>query len=469
MSCILDIKVLSGTSAGDVFHYTLELNEQLLIGRSIECNLVLQDTHISRKHLSILYKNGSLYLIDLGSTHGTVHMGFKVKPGEENARQINNGDEFKLGDLLFQVNCELPSSLPERQSEQIKIEKKDLKTAIPERWKNFIKKNKILIIIALVGLFLLLFIPDKRQALPPQRSNQVLLLPNYGAVGYFRSDLKDENDQTHLDRAQFELPASDALIEYSYTSKMDVSLKIDDIEIEKLPPSSSWKRRQLIVRGLGLGTKRKLVFDNLNYPVSEQSLNLEQQLWAVKDVRALPLSRSGIDAANFLKEMDTVLALVEGVDKTPDGLFLLLRSTQIALVTLLEELKIDAIGIEINLETQALINFSDISSLRQRLEQIKTTYQSSTVNNGLLLTNLNKIISEIDGELWRRLNSRLTQAKLAAKVKNYIEAHDNLLSALKMFPEEADYRWSLANKLFQNNNIVPRKFRDKPEKFRKNG
>lgn len=472
MTCKLNIKVLAGPSAGDVFHYTLEEGEQLLIGRSIDCNLVLQDTHISRKHVSILYKVEDLYLADLGSTLGTIHMGFELQAGEENARILRNGDEFKLGEMLFQVDHNLSSAEQKKEDRgNNKREKSNSASSINhERWKKFFQKNKILIIIALVGLLALLLIPgEEHSGLPAQKSAQVLLLPNYGAAGYYRSARRDEDDQTHLDKAQFELPASDALIEYSYISKVPISLKIDEVEVEKLLPSISWKKRQLIIRGLDLGMKRKLIFDNLSYPNLKELVDLEQLSWAVKDVRALPLSSKTVDGAGFAKEIEAVLAIVEGVDKTPDGLFSLLRALQTSIVILLEEMKIDSISIEVDTEAEPVINFSDIASLRQRLELLKTSYQAASGGDNNLLTDLSKIVAEIDAELWRRLNSRLTQAKLAAKVKNYIEAHDNLFSALKMFPEEADYRWSLANKLFQNPEIVPKKFKDKPERYRKNG
>lgn len=467
MSYKLDIKVVSGVSAGDVFHFNLEDGQEIIIGRAIDCNLVLQDATISRKHISIFSKNNSLRIMDLGSTHGTLHMGFNLEAGEEKSRQLNNGDEFKIGELLFAVNFSSPDSEGEKVQGRKEVSSKNT-NANNEKLLKIFKKNKLLIGIGLFGVLVLLLLPgEDKPAIPAQKSNEIILLPNYGAVGYYTSPYQQENDLTHLDKAQFELPASNSLIEFSYTSETNISVKIDEVEAEKFPPTTSWKKREILVRGIGSGEKRKLIFDNLEYPNANPN-SAEQKKWAVKDVRALPLGSKNAEEGGFAKEIDIVIANVDGVDKNPEGLFNLLRSLQIALMSLLDEVKLDSVGIEVNTDiSPVLIDFTNISSLRQRLELLKSNYQSASVSYDNLLTDLSKIVSETDAELWRRLNSRVTQAKLSAKVKNYIEAHDNLLSALKMFPEEADYRWTIANKLFQNNDVVPKKCRDNPERYRK--
>lgn len=41
------------------------------IGRSLECEIVVQDEHVSRKHAQIRYEDGDYILYDLGSTGGT--------------------------------------------------------------------------------------------------------------------------------------------------------------------------------------------------------------------------------------------------------------------------------------------------------------------------------------------------------------------------------------------------------------
>ncbi len=41
------------------------------VGRSLECEIVVQDEHISRKHAQIRFENDSYVLYDLDSTGGT--------------------------------------------------------------------------------------------------------------------------------------------------------------------------------------------------------------------------------------------------------------------------------------------------------------------------------------------------------------------------------------------------------------
>lgn len=79
------------------------------------------------------------------------------------------------------------------------------------------------------------------------------------------------------DKAQFELPATSVVIDYYYTGRGPLDLKIDEALIEQLPAApESWAIKQLIVRGLALGVQRRLIFDNPDYPRSgatESSLN----------------------------------------------------------------------------------------------------------------------------------------------------------------------------------------------------
>lgn len=69
------------------------------IGRDQFCDVFVPDPHISRKHASIdLVSDGSMTLIDLGSTNG-------ILLGEERVPSaiLKPGDSFIIGQTHFQV------------------------------------------------------------------------------------------------------------------------------------------------------------------------------------------------------------------------------------------------------------------------------------------------------------------------------------------------------------------------------
>lgn len=109
MAIDIHITVLTGVSAGDVFHFPLEVGSSVIIGRATECDLVLQDPLVSRRHIEIQYLEEGFFISDLGSTHGTFHMGFHVQPGSEGKRLLAKDDEFKIGELLFRVSLDRKS------------------------------------------------------------------------------------------------------------------------------------------------------------------------------------------------------------------------------------------------------------------------------------------------------------------------------------------------------------------------
>lgn len=70
------------------------MKSSLLVGRSKECNLAIDDEELSRQHFSIYFKNGVIYLEDLNSSNGTFMNGQrlnqKVELLEENILNAGN-------------------------------------------------------------------------------------------------------------------------------------------------------------------------------------------------------------------------------------------------------------------------------------------------------------------------------------------------------------------------------------------
>ncbi|MFN8390289.1 MAG: FHA domain-containing protein [Bdellovibrionota bacterium] len=470
MASNIDITVLSGVSAGDVFHFHVDAGTSVTIGRATECDIVLHDPTVSRHHVHIERRAEGIFIVDEGSTHGTFHMGFQVEPGPDGARRLRSDDEFKIGDLLFRVSFDESEFAPKDSGAAKAGATKQTAPAKKSLMKSRAGVGLVLIALLLLVLFFL-NVPEKG-GLPAQRSNEVLSVPNYGVVGYIvgnGSTPKEGKDRTHLDKAQFDIPASDVLIEYSIISEGKITVLLDDVAVEQLEPSpNNWQMRQIIVRGVALGKERRLVFDNLEYPMKPgQSGPLKQ--WGVRDLRAVPLTSAGGIEPGFDAHLNSAIGMVEGIDKGPSGLFLLMRALQVSAVELLKELKIDEVGFIVDPGAEDTLKVADVSELQSRLQLVKSGRERDNTSSAsaAYLQDVTKVISQIDAELWRRVNNHMSQAKLSSKVKNYIDAHDQLVSTMAMFPNEEDYRWSLVNRLYMDNKIVPKRVRQNPGNFRK--
>ncbi|MBX7097505.1 MAG: GGDEF domain-containing protein [Myxococcaceae bacterium] len=79
---------------------------EMVMGRSTECNMQVEDNGISRKHCKVMQApNGQFQLIDLGSTNGTFLNGTKVSVGT-----MQDGDKIQIGEmtvLKFQMQDQL--------------------------------------------------------------------------------------------------------------------------------------------------------------------------------------------------------------------------------------------------------------------------------------------------------------------------------------------------------------------------
>lgn len=75
---------------GDKKGQTLDLSEEVIIGRAEKCHLVLEDSYVSQMHARIFSRDGAVMVEDLGSTNGTY----------VNRRRINSPTELQRGDRL---------------------------------------------------------------------------------------------------------------------------------------------------------------------------------------------------------------------------------------------------------------------------------------------------------------------------------------------------------------------------------
>ena len=57
---------------------TLELGNVSIIGRSPECQVLIEDPRVSRRHAMIRKQDGGFYLFDLGSFNGSYLNGSRV-------------------------------------------------------------------------------------------------------------------------------------------------------------------------------------------------------------------------------------------------------------------------------------------------------------------------------------------------------------------------------------------------------
>jgi ribosomal protein L40E len=77
---------------------------EFLVGRSAECNLVLDDPSVSRIHAAIIYDNGKLYAEDKGSRNG-----IKVNNVLASGRtELGDGDEISVGHQRLTVHAVKP-------------------------------------------------------------------------------------------------------------------------------------------------------------------------------------------------------------------------------------------------------------------------------------------------------------------------------------------------------------------------
>ena len=105
---VVTAEVVEGPDAGAVAELVLPdgarvaLGEEpLVIGRLPECDVVLGDPNVSRRHAELRRTEEGVVVTDLGSTNGTRVNGMPVRE-----RQLESGDEIAVGSttLVFELS-----------------------------------------------------------------------------------------------------------------------------------------------------------------------------------------------------------------------------------------------------------------------------------------------------------------------------------------------------------------------------
>jgi pSer/pThr/pTyr-binding forkhead associated (FHA) protein len=84
---------------GDLKGRSLDLDDELIIGRADKCGLVLNDNYVSQVHARIFARDDSVMLEDLGSTNGTYLNRRRITAPAE----LQRGDRVKIGKTVLEL------------------------------------------------------------------------------------------------------------------------------------------------------------------------------------------------------------------------------------------------------------------------------------------------------------------------------------------------------------------------------
>ena len=86
---------------GDTRQHAIIDGSPINIGRVPQCSIVLNEKHVSRRHLLIQLIDGIPYAVDLHSNNGT-----EINGKRRNLQivQLQNGDEIKIGNFTLVIS-----------------------------------------------------------------------------------------------------------------------------------------------------------------------------------------------------------------------------------------------------------------------------------------------------------------------------------------------------------------------------
>lgn len=91
------LRITKGKQAG----LTMSLGDSLKIGRSSDCQLILDDDYVSTRHARIFRTDGGYLVEDLGSTNGTYLNNERLAQ----ARPFTTSDTLRIGRTLITVEA----------------------------------------------------------------------------------------------------------------------------------------------------------------------------------------------------------------------------------------------------------------------------------------------------------------------------------------------------------------------------
>jgi len=98
---VATLQIITGPLTGRLFKIDRDV---VIIGRNPDCDLVLEPMSISRRHASIVQRNGDYLLEDIGSTQGTYVNGQKLTQGVI----LENGCTIRIGQLQMTFHLMKP-------------------------------------------------------------------------------------------------------------------------------------------------------------------------------------------------------------------------------------------------------------------------------------------------------------------------------------------------------------------------
>ena len=128
MKLILTLTVKDGTHCGTA--YRLEEERPFTMGRAKDCDLPLPSDRefqtVSRRHCLLCITPGSVWVQDLGSRNGTFLNGELLGNPELFAlpevpliQELKDGDELKLGGVIFRASIGAPNTRVPAPEEKI--------------------------------------------------------------------------------------------------------------------------------------------------------------------------------------------------------------------------------------------------------------------------------------------------------------------------------------------------------------
>ena len=91
------LKVVEGPDSGRVF----TIGERAVLGRGSGADINLEDNGVSRQHALLEERLGALFVVDLGSTNGTLINGERVK-----RKKLGAGDRLQVGQTQLELKVD---------------------------------------------------------------------------------------------------------------------------------------------------------------------------------------------------------------------------------------------------------------------------------------------------------------------------------------------------------------------------